>query len=169
MVQEGIMLLARLLAGFQSLTSLLTSKLGPSVANSQVGGFVYILGPCGFLQWTLLWGWEFLLLPQSLQVFTAWGFKASFSHAGTLGFTVVSLPSCSSQFIRMLMWTTSHHLAAHPLHLSCLSMPLLPVRMKFSSLTPWFLDFHTVWISGSSCWLLFLNLLLSFFWLCKEA
>ena len=35
--------------------------------------------------------------------------------------------------------------------------------------TPWLSDFHTVQISGSSGYFLFLNLLLSFFWLCEEA
>ena len=49
-VQEGTMLLAQLSAGFQSLPLLLTSKLGPSGVDSRVGGFVYILGPCGSLQ-----------------------------------------------------------------------------------------------------------------------
>ena len=39
-----------LLAGFQSLPLLPTNKLGPSGADSRVGGFVYILGPCGSLQ-----------------------------------------------------------------------------------------------------------------------
>ena len=34
-------------AGFQSLPLLPTIKLGPSVATSHVGGFVYILGPVG--------------------------------------------------------------------------------------------------------------------------
>ena len=37
--------LALLLAGFQLLPLLPTSKLGPSGADSWVGGFVYILGP----------------------------------------------------------------------------------------------------------------------------
>ena len=35
-----------------------------SGADSQVGGFVYILRPHASLQQTLLWDWEFLLLPQ---------------------------------------------------------------------------------------------------------
>ena len=39
--------LAQHLAGFQSLPLLPTSKLGPSGADSKVGGFVYILGPVG--------------------------------------------------------------------------------------------------------------------------
>ena len=55
-------------------------------------------------------------------------------------------------------------LAARPLFPA---LPLLPVWMNVS-LTPWLLDFHEVWISGSSGCFLFLNLLLSFFWLCKE-
>ena len=38
----------------QSLPPLSTSKLGPSGADSWVGGLVYILGPCGSLQRTLL-------------------------------------------------------------------------------------------------------------------
>ena len=46
-VQEGTMLLAWLLAGFRSLPLLPISKLGPSGADSQMGGFVYILGSCG--------------------------------------------------------------------------------------------------------------------------
>ena len=44
------MLLAQLSAGFQSLPLLPTNKLGPSGADSWVGGFVYVLGPCGSLQ-----------------------------------------------------------------------------------------------------------------------
>ena len=52
-VSKGTMLLAWLLAGFQSLPPLLRSKLDPSGADSWVGGFVYILGPCGSLQQTL--------------------------------------------------------------------------------------------------------------------
>ena len=47
------MALAPLSAGFQSLPPLPTIKLGPSAAASRVGGFVYILDPCGSLQWTL--------------------------------------------------------------------------------------------------------------------
>ena len=51
----------------------------------------------------------------------------------------------------------------------CPYPPLLPVWMNVSSLTPWLSDFHTVQFSGSSGYFLFLNLLLSFFWLCGEA
>ena len=48
------MALALLSAGFQSLTPLPTSKVGPSGADSRVGGFVCVLGPCESLQPTLL-------------------------------------------------------------------------------------------------------------------
>ena len=65
--------------------------------------------------------------------------------------------------------SSSCRLAAHPLHPGCPSLPLLPVWMNVSSLTTWLWDFHTVQFSGSSGWFLFLNLLLSFFWLCEEA
>ena len=64
---------------------------------------------------------------------------------------------------------TSHCPAASPLHPGCPSPPLLLVWMNVSSLSPWFLDFHTVRFSVSSGCFLFLNLLLSFFWLCEEA
>ena len=52
--REGTMLLTQLSAGFQSLPLLPTSKLGPSGPDSWVGGFVYILAPCGSLQRTVL-------------------------------------------------------------------------------------------------------------------
>ena len=66
-------------------------------------------------------------------------------------------------------WSTCHNLAVHPLCPGCLSPPLLPVWMNISSLTKLLLDYHTVQFSGSSGYFLFLNLLLSCFWLCKEA
>ena len=47
---EGAMVLAPLSAGFQSLPPLPTIKLGPSGADSQVGGLVHALGHCGSLQ-----------------------------------------------------------------------------------------------------------------------
>ena len=44
------MLLAWVSVGFQSLPLLPTRKFDPSGADSWVGGFVYVLGPCGPLQ-----------------------------------------------------------------------------------------------------------------------
>ena len=46
--------LAQPLASFQSLLPLSTSKLGPSGADSWVGGFVYFLGLHESLQQTLV-------------------------------------------------------------------------------------------------------------------
>ena len=48
------MTLAGFLADFHPLPPLPISTLDPSGAESQVGGFVYVLGPCGSLQQTLL-------------------------------------------------------------------------------------------------------------------
>ena len=45
-VREGTMLLALLSASFQLLSPLPAIKLGLSGADSYVGEFVYILGPC---------------------------------------------------------------------------------------------------------------------------
>ena len=91
-VRKGTMPLAWLSTGFQSCPLLPRSKLGPSGADSWVGRFVYVLGPCGFHQWTLLWGWEFLLPPQPSPIFTARGFEAFFFRAGTLGCVVYLAP-----------------------------------------------------------------------------
>ena len=56
-------------------------------------GFVYILGPCGSLQQTFLWSWEFLLLlPQPPQAFSVKGFEPLFPRAGALGCVVCLAP-----------------------------------------------------------------------------
>ena len=64
--------------------------------------------------------------------------------------------------------SASHCLTAHLHDPSFPSPPLLPVQMN-ASLIPWLPDFHAVQFSGSSGCFLFLNGLLSFFWLCEEA
>ena len=174
------MALAPLSAGFQSLPPLPTIKLGPSNAASQVGGLEHVLGPCGSLQWTLLWGLEFLLLlPQSPQVFSI---SSLWLYFPTLGLWVARsvtqstscclagqlqlCPPCST--VCHLAGSSSCHLATSPLPAGCPSLPLLPVWMNVSSLSPWSLDFHTVRFSVSSgCFFVFK--LLSFFWLCEEA
>ena len=61
-----------------------------------------------------------------------------------------------------------HYIATCSFCPSCLSPPLLPVWMNDSCLTPWLSDFHEVWFSDSSGCFLFLNWLLSFFWVCKD-
>ena len=91
-VPEGTVPLALHSAGFQSLPSLPISKLGPSGADPWVGGLVYVLGPCGSFQQTLLRGWEFLLLPQTPQMFSVRGFEALFPCMGALGWTVFLAP-----------------------------------------------------------------------------
>ena len=136
-----------------------------------MGGFVYILGPSGSLQWTLLWGWEFLPSLQSPQIFTARGFETLFPHTGTLGCMVCLAPQLFLPVICMQMWDCPvlQPLTCYASSLpGCLSLLLLLVWMNVSSLTPWLSGFHTVWFSGSSGYFLFLNLLLSFFWLFKE-
>ena len=178
---EGTVTLALLWADFQSLPLLPTIKLGLSGADFLVGGLVYILGPCGSLQWTLLWGWEFLLLPsEPPQVFSVrgfWGFISPHWNPGLchLSCSPVVPPSLSALKCRpalsasnCLVWSSSCCLALSPLLPGCPSPPLLSVWMNVSSLTPSLLDFHTVQFSQFCCFL-FLNLLLSFFWLCEEA
>ena len=92
----------------------------------------------------------------------------------------VSVPCCSSWVICTWMWD---HLVRQTLPCpvcqplpwcksslpSYLPLPLLPGWMNVSFLISWLSDFHTVQFSGSSGCFLFLNLLLSFFWLCEEA
>ena len=177
--QEGAMVLAPLSGRFQSLPPLPTIKLGPSGADSWVGRLVHALGPCGSLQRTLLWGWEFLpLLPQPPQVSSIRGLRLYFPALEPLVAWSASLPHCSSRFIYARMWghgvsqllhcmphstichlagSTSRRLAASPLHPGCPFAPLLPVWMSVSSLSPWLSDFHAVRFSVSSGCFLFLN------------
>ena len=107
-------------------------------------------------------------------------FEALFPHTGTLGWVVClnprlfppNLSTCEcwtdGSTSRHLNWSSSHRIAVSTFHPGCPCPPLLPVWMDVSSLTPWLSDFYTVWFSGSSGCFLFLNLLLSFFWLCEE-
>ena len=119
-LRERRVLLAQLLAGFQSLPSLPTSKLGSSGADSGEGGFVYILGS---LQQTPLWSLEFILPSQSPQVFTVrfWGFI--FPCTGTLGCVVCVTPQLF-QFICLQMWDRP---LRQPLPCHESSLPQLPV------------------------------------------
>ena len=91
-------------------------------------------------------------------VFSHW-FEALFPHAGALGCIVchrVALLTCS--IIRHLAGSTSRPPPCFRSSPSgCPSLPLLPVWMNVSSLTPWLLDFHTVQFSVSSGCFLFLN------------
>ena len=149
--------LAQLSTGFQSLPPLPTIKSGPSSADSRVGGFVYILGPCGSLQQTLLWGWGFLPLPQSPQVFSLRGLRLYFPTLEPwVGWSVL-LPSCSSRFnLHVNVGPPSPPAAALPWVLST----QLPVSVPPAGLGEcfffdcWLSDFHTVWFF-CQFWLLF--------------
>ena len=131
------------------------NQIRHSGADSQVSGLVYILGPCGSLPWTLLWGWEFLpLLPQPPQVFSVRGFEALFPGTGTLGCAIcLTLQLFLPVYLHANVGPPGLPATALPLVLSvpcCPFLTLLPVWMNVSSLTPWLSDFHTVWFSVSS-------------------
>ena len=167
-VQEGTMLLGHLSTGFQSLPSLPTSKLGPSGAGSQVGGF-----PTN----------SPVRLGVSPTASAPTGvfnqrFEALFPLSGTLG-CVVSLASqlFLPIYLHMSVGPPAPPAAASlgppaaPLPTpvlqppscseSCLpsypSLPRLQVWMNISSLTSWLSDFHTVRFSVSPGCFLFLN------------
>ena len=114
--------------------------------------------------------------------FTLRAFETLFPRAGNLGCSVcptpqlflpvylhasVGPPTLQSAALSALAFQPPPCCESSPL--SCLSPTLLPVWVNVSSLTPWLPDFHTVQFSGSFRYFLFLNLLLSFFWLCEEA
>ena len=107
-----------------------------------------------------------------------WGFISLRWSPGLLGLSYypvippgLSARKCGTAHstICHLTQSASHHFAVSPLHPGCPSLLLLQVWMNVSSSTPWLSDFHTVQFSGSSGCFSFLNLLLSFFWLCEEA
>ena len=98
-----------------------------------------------------------------------WGFISPHWNPGLQGLSCFPVvPPDLSECKCGTAQSSSHYLATHPVHPGCPSPPLLPVWMNISSLTPWLLDFQTVWFSDSSGYCLFLNLL-SFFWLWEEA
>ena len=158
------MVLAPLSSGFQSLPPLPTIKLGPSGADSQVGGLVHAPSPCGSLQRPLS--------PVRLGVSPAAAstptgvfnqrFEALFRRAGALGCVVCFAPPpflpvylCANVGPQGLLAAALpdlfHNLPPHwlreplPCHKfsppGCPSPPLLPVWMNVS---PWLSDFHTV-------------------------
>ena len=172
--------LVQLWVGFQSLPPLPISKLGPSGADSRVCRFMYVLGPCGPLQQTLLWDWEFLSLPPPPQVFPVRVSEALFPPHWNPGLRGLShypvVPPSLSAFECETTHSTSHHLtqsashclAVSPFPAAAVSAPLIGLDecFFFNSLVvrlPYGSIFCQFWL------FLFLNLLFSFFWLCKEA
>ena len=119
-----------------------------SDADSLVGGVIYILGPHGPFQQTLLRD-RVSPASQPPQVYIARGFEALFLHGGILGCVVYLAPLCSSWLIYIQMRdipicqpllhlpqsAASCHLAAH-LCSGFPSPPLLPFWMNVYSLTP---------------------------------
>ena len=100
-VREGTMPLAWLLVSFQSLPPLPTSKLGPSGADSQVGVFVYILGPVGLSNELSCETGSLFCLVKPHRFFQSKVSSLSFPTLKPLVAWSVSPPSCSSQFICM--------------------------------------------------------------------
>ena len=103
-VGEGTMLLAQLLAGFQSPAPLLTNKLGPSGADSPGGWFCV----CSRTLWvspmnsSVSLGISAMSAPH--RFFQSEGLRLYFPVLEPWIVWSVSLPSCSSQFIPMQIW-----------------------------------------------------------------
>ena len=149
--REGAMVPASLSTRFQSFTRLPTIKLGPSGAGSRVGGLVHALGPCGSLQWPLLWGWESLLLPpQPPRMVSIRGLRLYFPALEPWVSIPRRLPdlsmrecgaagSASGQTAcpvgTTLRQSRSRHGHSSPLCPGCPSSPLLPVWMNVSVLS----------------------------------
>ena len=94
----------------------------------------------------------FLMLPHS-PLFYSQRFWGLFPALEPWVAWSVSLPSCSSLLVCTRMWDIPVH---QPPPCALSSLPLLPVCVNVSFLTPWLSDFHTVQLSGSSgCFCLF--------------
>ena len=152
--REGAMVLPLLSAGFQSLSLLPTIKLGPSGADSWVGGLVHALGPCGSLQRPLLWGWEFLLLPpQPPRVFSIRGLRLHFPALEPWVAWSTLLPCHSSWFIYARMWGTFKTGSPPLCSYYCCHLTFSFTKPKFLKLT-----FHKVlFIIFPQKWLRFLS------------
>ena len=118
------MALTPLSAGFQSLPLLPTIKLGTSGAASRMGGFVYVVGPCGVSPTTspVRLGVSPDTAWTPTGVFCQW-FEALFPHAGTVGCVVCHrvhqlLPHRPAAALPSLLYNLS----------PCLVRQLLPCR-----------------------------------------
>ena len=170
-VWEGIMLLAWLSPYFQSLPSLPTSGSCPFRC--------WFLGGWACVHSSIPWASPTDSLVRlgvsptatTSQVFTTRGFEAlvlcwipglhglSCSPVVPPGLSTCKCGTSqsASHCLPHLTWSASCGLVTHPLHPGFLSLPLFPVRINVSSLTPWLSYFHTVWFSGTSGCLLFLD------------
>ena len=107
--------------------------------------------------------------PHSFYSQRFWGFISPCWNPGLHGLSCPPGPTGLSTCKYGTTPSASHHPATSPLRPGFPSLSLLSVWVNVSSLTPWLLNFHTVWFSGCSGYFLFLNFFLSFFWLCEEA
>ena len=158
--------LALLSDSFQSLPLLPTSKLGPSGADSWVGGLVDIPDPVGLSSDLSCEAVSFSCLLNPNRTFQSEVLRLYFPILKLWVMWSVWLLSCPSRFICTQMWDhpvcnpPPHQVCQlWPCHASsapgCLSLPLLLVWMNVSSLTPWLSDFHTVQFSVNSGWFCF--------------
>ena len=111
-VQEGTVLLALLSAGFQSLPLVPTIKLGPSDTDSWVGGFLYVLRPCGVSAMKSPVRLGFLpLLPHSPppKCFQSEALRLYFPVLESWVAQSIQLPRCSPRFICSGMWDLPVH------------------------------------------------------------
>ena len=153
--------LVQLSASFHSLLPLPTSKLGPSGADFQWVVLCTFYNPVALSNELSFEAGSFsrcLLNPHGCFQSEVWGFISPTLEPWVARSTL--LPCHSSQFIYVWMWglrvcqPPPCQDSSLP---SCPSLPLLPVWMNVSCLSPWLLDFHTVWFSVSSGCFLFLN------------
>ena len=106
------MLLSGLLANFQSLPLLPTSTLGPSGADSQVGGFVYVQDPVGLSKELSCEAGSFYCLHNHHRFLQSEVLRLYFPKLEPWVVWSVLLPSCSSQFMQTQTWD---HLVLQPL------------------------------------------------------
>ena len=191
------MVLALLSAGFQTLSSTFHNQIGPFWCWFPGGWFVYVLGPCGSLQRTLLCSWEFLPLPPwPPQEFSVRSFEALFPCTRTLGCEVclipqlllpVYLPETVGLNPQSTAWLGPQSAAwlvlpaatlpaiyslAHPVP-PATALPQVLFAPPTGLDECFFFNSLVVGLPYSSIfWQLWLSLvfkLLSFFWLCEEA
>ena len=157
------MRLAQLSAGFQTFPLLPTSKLGPSGADSQVGGFVYVPGPfVGLSNELFCEAGSFSLSCNPHRFFQSEVLRFPQWNPGLLSLSHspvvppgLSACKCGSA------WSASH-CTASPCHPGCLSLPFLPVWMNVSSLTLWLSDFFNSLVVSSVFWKFWLFLVFKF-------
>ena len=130
--------------------------------NPRVGGFEYVLSPCGHFKWTLLKIQQFLPPSQPPLIFTARNFGDLSSwhwNPRLCGLAWVCdhlLQKYPSQFLSTTCECGTTHFAAALTASPPISTtpPLLPIWMNVASLNPWLSSFHPAQFDNSSgCYL----------------